>query len=398
MNRADLSTEDFTYDLPEERIAKYPLADRNQSKLLTYKKGEIGEAVFANLQQHLPKDAVLVFNDTKVLAARLYFKKKTGAKIEILCLEPFESTAEQALSATNNCQWQCLVGNLKRFKENDNLELEIAGTLLKASIVERRNSDVIIQFEWSGGMEFSHILQEAGEIPLPPYLNRETELADQDNYQTVYAKTQGAVAAPTAGLHFVKPQLEELKQQGHELAYLTLYVGAGTFRSVKADKLVAHDMHEERIVISKATIAQLAQKQGKIICVGTTSLRSLESLYWLAVKIHYSDNLQERNVRQDDAYELPSDWSWQQACEYLLEVLEQTGKNEIDFHSALFIMPSYTWKAIDGLITNFHQPKSTLLALVSAWIGEDWKKVYDYAFENDFRFLSYGDSSLLLRE
>ncbi|MEQ8624353.1 MAG: S-adenosylmethionine:tRNA ribosyltransferase-isomerase [Vicingaceae bacterium] len=397
MNRADLTSEDFNYNLPEDRIAKYPLANRNQSKLLTYQAGKLGEDQFKNLKQYLPEESVLVFNDTKVLAARLYFRKKTGAKIEIFCLEPFESTVEQALSAKSNCKWQCLVGNLKRFKLSDILELEIAGTLLKASIIEKRTNDVIIQFEWSGGVEFSEILEEAGEIPLPPYLNRETELADQDNYQTVYAKTEGAVAAPTAGLHFVKPQLQQLQSQGHELAYLTLYVGAGTFRAVKTDKLVAHDIHEERIVISKSTIAQLADKKGKIISVGTTSLRSLESLYWLAVKMHQSNKLNERSLKQEDAYELPSGWTWKQACDFLLEVLEQSGENEIDFHSALFIMPSYQWKSIDGLITNFHQPKSTLLSLVAAWIGDDWKKVYAYAFKNDFRFLSYGDSSLLLR-
>ena len=397
MNRAELSTEDFNYDLPEERIAKYPLANRNQSKLLTYSKGKIGEAMFSDLQQHLPPEAVLVFNDTKVLAARLYFKNKTGAKIEIFCLEPFESTVEQALTATNKCQWQCLVGNLKRFKENDTLVLEIAGTLLKASIVKKRGLDVVIHFEWGKGVEFSAILQEAGEIPLPPYLNRKTELADQENYQTVYAKTQGAVAAPTAGLHFVKPQLEELQRHGHKLAYLTLYVGAGTFRSVSTDKLISHHMHEERIVISKAVIAQMIASKGKMICVGTTSLRSLESLYWLAVKIHHTKNLEERNLRQEDAYELSSSWTWQQAFQYLFDLLEQRGENEIDFHSALFIMPSYNWKVIDGLITNFHQPKSTLLALIAAWIGPDWKRVYNYALENDFRFLSYGDSSILLR-
>lgn len=396
MNRTELSSSDFSYNLPDERIAKYPLANRNLSKLLTYKAGEIGEDVFANLKSHLPHHTVLVFNDTKVLAARLYFQKATGAKIEIFCLEPYESTVEQALSATAECKWQCLVGNLKRFKDQDLLELEIAGATLQASIVEKRSNDVIIQFRWNRGIEFSEILASAGEIPLPPYLNRETELADQENYQTVYAKTEGAVAAPTAGLHFIDNQLAALQEAGHTLAYLTLYVGAGTFRAVKTDKLLDHEMHQERIVISKATIAQLANKKGKIISVGTTSLRSLESLYWLAVKMHSTGNTHERNLLQNDPYELPSEWSWQQACTYLLEVLNQANSNEIDFHSALFIMPSYQWKAIDGLITNFHQPKSTLLALVSAWIGSDWKKVYHYAMENDFRFLSYGDSSLLL--
>ena len=397
MNRTDLSSDDFSYVLTEERIAKYPLKNRNQSKLLTYKSGSIGVDVFSNLHHHLPKGSVLVFNDTKVLAARLYFQKRTGAKIEIFCLEPYDSTVEQALTSTKQCNWQCLVGNLKRFKESDILELKIAGVLLKASIVKKRKTDVIIQLEWDGGVEFSKILDEAGEIPLPPYLNRDTELEDQENYQTVYAKTKGAVAAPTAGLHFIDSQLESLKKEGYDLAYLTLYVGAGTFRSVKTDRLVDHEMHQERIVISKKTIEKLALKKGSIISVGTTSLRSLESLYWIAVKMHTNKNALENFLHQEDAYQLNSSWTWKEACEYLLKVLEETQRNEIDFHSALFIMPSYKWKAIDGLITNFHQPKSTLLALVSAWIGEDWKKVYKHALENDFRFLSYGDSSILLR-
>jgi S-adenosylmethionine:tRNA ribosyltransferase-isomerase len=397
MNREQLESNFFFYDLPDERIAKYPLANRNSSKLLTYKNGELGEDVFSNLSLHLPKDSMLVFNDTKVLAARLYFQRKTGAKIEIFCLEPYENTVEQALTSKRECKWQCLVGNLKRFKENEVLELKIAGTVLNASIVEKRKTDVIIQFEWQGGVEFSEILGEAGEIPLPPYLNRDTELADQINYQTVYAKKEGAVAAPTAGLHFVDSQLEDLQQLGHVLSYLTLFVGAGTFRSVKAEKLVDHDMHQERIVITKATLELLAQKEGKIVCVGTTSLRSLESMYWLAVKRKHTGNVKESLVTQEDAYRLPSDWTWKQACAYLLGLLEENGETKIDFHSALFIMPGYTWKAISGLITNFHQPKSTLLALVSAWIGEDWHKVYDYALNNDFRFLSYGDSSILLK-
>ena len=290
-----------------------------------------------------------------------------------------------------------MVGNLKRFKPTDVLELSIAGTVLKASIEEKRDQDVLIRFEWNGGVQFSTILNEAGEIPLPPYLNRATEKQDNENYQTVYAKNSGAVAAPTAGLHFVEQQLVNLQKEEHELAYLTLFVGAGTFKAVKSDRLVDHEMHEERIVIGKETLAKLKHKGGRIITVGTTSLRSLESLYWLAVKANKTENDFENTVSQEDAYQLPSSWTWEQACNYLLEVLERTGRSEIDFHSALFIMPGYQWKAISGLITNFHQPKSTLLSLVASWIGEDWKKVYDYALENDFRFLSYGDSSILLR-
>ncbi|MEQ8908837.1 MAG: S-adenosylmethionine:tRNA ribosyltransferase-isomerase [Vicingaceae bacterium] len=396
MEREDLASKDFSYELPDSRIAKFPLANRNQSKLLTYKAGKIGEDHFFNLEKHLPKDSVLVFNNTKVLAARLQFKKLTGARIEVFCLEPFQTTVEQALSATESCLWECMVGNLKRFKDKDVIELEIAGTTLKANIYERKEQAVIIRFEWEGGQAFSSILEEAGEVPLPPYLNRKAEQQDRKTYQTVYAKEEGAVAAPTAGLHFVPEQLVELKDQGHQLAYLTLYVGAGTFRPLKSEKLTEHQMHQERIVISKQTIKQLADKKGKIISIGTTSLRSLESLYWLAVKRKNSGNDSENFVNQEDAYQLPTELSWHKACELLVEQLEVIGEEVLDFHSALFIMPGYQWQAIDGLITNFHQPQSTLLALVAAWIGEDWRKVYDHALENNFRFLSYGDSSLLL--
>lgn len=397
MKREQLVSDDFSYDLSDNRIAKYPLADRNSSKLLTYKNGEIDEDVFSNLKKHLPSNSLLVFNDTKVLAARLRFQKKTGARIEIFCLEPHKQAVEQCLTATESCVWQCMVGNLKRFKASDVLELDIAGVLLKAQIKERQDQYILIQFEWTGGIEFSQILAHAGEIPLPPYLNRPTEQKDNKDYQTVYAKHNGAVAAPTAGLHFVDDQLKSLATEGHSLTYLTLFVGAGTFKAVKAEKLVDHEMHRERIVIQKESLKALSLKQGKMIAVGTTSLRSLESLYWLAVKIKSTGNLEERNVSQEDAYQLKASLTWKEACDYMLEVLEKTGKNTLDFHSALFIMPGYEWKAISGLITNFHQPKSTLLALVASWIGKSWKDVYHYALENDFRFLSYGDSSLLLR-
>lgn len=397
MNRTALEAADFSYNLPDEKIAKYPLENRNQSKLLIYKQGEINQGVFSNLKDYLPKDSVIVFNDTKVLSARLFFKKKTGAKIEVFCLEPHESTAEQALSATKTCVWQCMVGNLKRFKAQDVLEQEIAGVILKVKILTKRKQDVLLQFDWSGGIEFSQILNEAGQIPLPPYLNRDTEEKDEESYQTVYAKNEGAVAAPTAGLHFIDKQLDDLKADGHSLEYLTLFVGAGTFRAVKTEKLVEHEMHEERIVISKETIKNLADKYGRIISVGTTSLRSLESLYWYAVKLNQANGKGVSSVGQEDAYQLPANWTWKEACNYLIDYLEKNQLEAVDFHSGLFIMPTYNWKAISGLITNFHQPKSTLLALVSAWIGDDWKKVYDYALKNDFRFLSYGDSSILLR-
>lgn len=398
MSRGSLETNHFDYSLEEDRIAKYPLTDRGQSKLLVYQDGEIQESVFKELRNYLPNNTSLVFNDTKVMAARLRFENENGAKIEVFCLEPYQTTAEQALVATHSCEWTCMVGNLKRFKDDQILELAIAGTTLKASKVVRKEQEVIIQFDWEGGITFSEILNEAGEVPLPPYLNRDTEASDKDNYQTVYAKQEGAVAAPTAGLHFTNNQLLDLQSEGHELAYLTLHVGAGTFRPVKADKLVEHQMHEERIVVSKATLAQLCKRGRKIVSVGTTSLRSLESMYWLAVKMNQNPTEQIHHLGQEDAYELKSDWNWKEAFEFLLEWMGSFQVDHLDFHSSLFIMPGYEWKVIDGLITNFHQPKSTLLALVSSWIGQDWKRVYDYALSNDFRFLSYGDSSLLWKK
>jgi S-adenosylmethionine:tRNA ribosyltransferase-isomerase len=396
MKRTELQTRDFSYALPEDRIAKYPLAARNQSQLLIYRKGQISRDIFARLEDHIPDRALLVFNNTRVLAARLRFIKSTGAHIEIFCLEPYRQPVEEALRATKSCRWICMVGNLKRFKARDTLSLPIAGTQLRARLLERREGDVLISFEWDGGIPFSTILESAGEVPLPPYLNREPEAADKEHYQTVYAQNEGAVAAPTAGLHFVPDQLEELKRKGHDLAYLTLHVGAGTFKPVQADKLVDHDMHRERIVIHKETLQQLIAARGPLIAVGTTSLRSLESLYWLAVKYQKTESTDLPSIAQDDAYTLPQDLNARAAFRFLLQQMDERGWDVLDFHSALYIMPGYPWQVIGGLITNFHQPQSTLLALIAAWIGDDWRKVYDYALAHDFRFLSYGDSSLLL--
>lgn len=397
MNRAQLDSKDFLYNLPEERIAKYPLADRNTSKLLINKNGKITDDVFSNLNQHLPADSTLVFNDTKVIAARLLFTKHSGSNIEIFCLEPYNSPVEEALNSTDKCTWKCMVRNLRRFNKGDVLELNIAGTILKASMQEsvwRRY--VVVNFEWEGGISFSSILDKAGKVPIPPYLNRESDADDKKNYQTVYAKNEGAVAAPTGGLHFSDNQLDDLKENGHQLENLTLFVGAGTFKTIMVDKLAEHKMHQERIVIKKETIERLAKQTNPIVAVGTTSLRSLESLYWLAVKMAET-NSNEMVVMQDDAYEFKSDWSFNQAFSFIVEYLNTNELDTIDFSSGLFIMPTYEWKVIDGLITNFHQPGSTLLALIASWIGNDWKSIYDYALENDFRFLSYGDSSLLLK-
>ena len=395
MSRGELKTNDFSYHLPDEKIAKHPLNDRNASRLLVYKKGNITDSRFKDLKNHLPNNTRLVFNNTRVLSARLIFSKSTGAKIEVFCLEPHNITVEQALSSTDTCTWNCIVGNLKRFKADDPIFIEIANTKLKAELIEKRENDVVVRFSWKNNIDFSSILNEAGKVPLPPYLNREMEESDKENYQTVYAKNEGAVAAPTAGLHFTDEQIEDLKNQGHSTSYLTLHVGAGTFRPVKSENLVDHQMHEERIVISKETLIDLGKDQ-TIIPIGTTSLRSLESLYWLAVKMNTNNSSSFENIEQEDAYQLESDWTWKEACEFLVSFLKVNNLNNVDFCSALFIMKGYDWKVINGLITNFHQPQSTLLALVSSWIGDDWKKVYEHALKNDFRFLSFGDSSLLL--
>jgi len=395
MKRNELKTEDFRYDLPEHRIAKFPLPQRNQSKLLIYENGNIREDVFANLIDSLPSKSTLVFNDTRVMSARLIFHKSTGARIEVFCLEPFEQTVEQALSAVKSCRWKAMIGNLKRFKQDDVLKLNLNETELCVELIERGEEYHVVEFKWDGGIAFSEIIRHAGIVPLPPYLNRENTEADNETYQTVYAVNEGAVAAPTAGLHFVPEQLEDLQSRGIDLAYLTLYVGAGTFKPVTADRLVDHQMHAERIVVSRETLQKLLNSEGPLISVGTTSLRSLESMYWLAVKINLTENILP-NVEQEDAYNLNNQLTWRAAYSRLLQWMDYHEKEVIDFHSALYIMPGYDWKVISGLITNFHQTGSTLLALISAWIGEDWHRVYRYALDNDFRFLSYGDSSLLL--
>jgi S-adenosylmethionine:tRNA ribosyltransferase-isomerase len=396
MKRTELKTDDFRYDLPEDRIAKFPLAKRNQSKLLIYRGGDIKEDVFANLSSALPAGSTLVFNDTRVMSARLIFHKSTGARIEVFCLEPFEQTVEQALSATGTTKWKAMIGNLKRFKEGDQLELQLEDVILRATLQERGEEYHVVEFDWESDIPFSEIIRHAGIVPLPPYLNRENTEEDSETYQTVYAKNEGAVAAPTAGLHFVPEQLNQLQSEGFDLAYLTLYVGAGTFKPVTADRLVDHEMHAERIVVHRSTLENLVNSHGPLISVGTTSLRSLESMYWLADKMNFSDAVLP-NVEQDDAYELKGEVNWRDAYQKLLEWMDNHELETIDFHSSLYVMPGYEWKVISGLITNFHQPGSTLLALISAWIGDDWRKVYQYALENDFRFLSYGDSSLLLR-
>jgi len=394
MSLPDITIDEFDYHLPDERIAKFPLARRNDSKLLEYREGVIKHYQFSDLGNQLPKGASLVLNNTKVLAARLKFTKATGARIEVFCLEPFDKEMNEAMAETHSGIWKCMVGNLKRFRPDDVLEYVTEKFTLRARIHQKVGKDILIGFDWDGGISFAEILEQAGQVPLPPYLNRDSTRDDRDRYQTVYAEHNGAVAAPTAGLHFAEGQLDKLNSQGHEHAYVTLHVSAGTFQPVKASKLAEHNMHSERIVVDHGFLQWLL-KQEFIITVGTTSLRTLESLYWLAVKGMAGGEL-ERSLQTEDAYQLRADVPVKKALAWLIEQMEKQDLTELVADTALFTMPGYSFKVVKGLITNFHQPRSTLLALIAAFIGDDWKKVYEEAFEKDYRFLSYGDSSLLL--
>lgn len=394
MSMPNVSIEDFDYELPEAFIAKHPLAERSESKLLCYEQGQLTHRIFKDLEKALPKGSSLVLNNTKVVAARLKFQKTTGATIEIFCLEPEGMEMSEAMTRQKQCVWKCMVGNLKRFKMDDVLCKELKDGSLSARIHERTENGVYIAFEWTGDASFSEILADAGQIPLPPYLNRETTESDTERYQTVYAEHDGAVAAPTAGLHFAENQLDELKTQGHDHQHVTLHVSAGTFKPVKTATLAEHDMHSEKIVVSQGFL-KWAAEQECIIAVGTTSLRTLESLYWLALKGIGQGQLAFK-LTSEDAYELSGDISFQEAFLWLAQEMEAQNIQEFIGQTALFTMPGYRFKVIKGLITNFHQPRSTLLALIAALIGNDWKKVYDEAFEKGYRFLSYGDSSILL--
>ncbi len=399
---------DYDYPLPEERIAKYPLADRSESKLLVYKGGEVSTSVFQTLPEELPEGAALVFNNTKVIQARIPFRKETGAKIEIFCLEPHAPRDyAEAFQAKQQVTWQCMIGNAKKWKEGTlEKKLELANGEVCTIRAERKGkagNAFLVCFSWNRTeMSFAEILDQSGIIPIPPYLNRSSEDIDEDRYQTVYSKIKGSVAAPTAGLHFTSEVFEDLAKKHIATHEVTLHVGAGTFKPVKEDDAREHEMHTETMSVSRSFLEALAKHKKPLISVGTTSMRTLESLYWLAHKIKhqheqgsYQDQKAPVHLEQWEAYELRPELSRQEAFLYLAELLKKKNSDTFHARTQIMITPEYTFRVVDGLITNFHQPKSTLLLLVSAFIGEDWKKVYDYALANDFRFLSYGDSSLL---
>lgn len=397
----DIAIEAYDYPLPEERIAKYPLPERDASKLLVLKGDHIEETRFRNIGDFLPKGALLVFNETKVIRARLRFHKDTGAPIEIFCLEP-DADYQVAFSSTSPVRWKCLVGNSKRWRDGAlhlNLVVESQEVVLTALRVEKNDQYSEIEFSWEPSqLSFASVLEAAGEIPLPPYLHREAEPEDRDRYQTVFARFDGSVAAPTAGLHFTKPLLDQLMAQGFDLDEVTLHVGAGTFRPVATSTIGEHAMHSETIVVRRNLIQHLITVIGKdIIPVGTTSTRTLESLYWIGMMIHKQGmELHELHVPQWYPYEDHPDLTTAEALQNILNYLDHYQMTQLEASTALMIAPGYRMKVITGLITNFHQPKSTLLLLVSALIGDRWKSAYQYALEHGFRFLSYGDSCLFL--
>ncbi len=393
-------TNDYFYDLPEDRIAKFPLENRSDSKLLVYKKEKIQSDSFENIIDHLSSNSFLLFNDTKVIEARLHFFKDTGARIEIFLLNPEAPNKEiaVAMAAKQQCSWICTIGNKKKWKNNSILELPLsvdgAQIVLKARLI--RNDENEVLFTWGTDHSFADILHYAGKIPIPPYLHREKQLIDEERYQTVYSNHKGAVAAPTAGLHFTDQLIDNLKVNNVKTGYATLHVSASTFKPIQEEDFRHHDMHEEQIVMTVETLKELIHHDN-IICVGTTSLRILESVYWMGVQLLLNEN---NPFYVDKSYpykiqdiDLPNA---KIALKAIVNHLEEQGVDHIYGQTQIFIYPGYSFKLCKGLITNFHMPKSTLLLLISALIGDKWKEVYDFALANNYRFLSYGDSSLLI--
>ena len=412
MNTQEIQISDYNYELPDERIAKFPKEQRDHSKLLLYQQGEVGEDMFYNLPKYLPKGALMVMNNTRVIQARLHFRKtnekgeNTGALIEIFLLEPAEpSDYELMFQTTKKCSWLCLVGNLKKWKEGPlTRELKIKDEELRIKATRRgeHGTSQWIDFEWdNASISFAEILDAMGELPIPPYLNRETQESDLSTYQTVYSKIKGSVAAPTAGLHFTDNVLNELDSHGIEREELTLHVGAGTFRPVKSATIGEHEMHTEYIAVRRHTIERLIAHEGCAIAVGTTSVRTLESLYYMGLKVlrHPDIKEEELHVSQWEPYDDGCKMDDVRSVDALQALLDWMVRHELTvLHSStqIIIAPGYDYHIVKMLITNFHQPQSTLLLLVSAFVKGDWHKIYDYALSHDFRFLSYGDSSLLI--
>ena len=406
-NPKQIHIADYAYPLPDERIAKYPLPERDASKLLLYRHGEIAEDVFHHLPNYLPAGELLVFNNTKVIRARLHFHKATGALIEVFCLEPHTPLDYQLnFAARRSVSWTCLVGNLKKWKEGKLMrEIEVGGRRLTLTAERRGLSGTghEVVFDWGDdGVSFSEVLEAIGELPIPPYLNRDTEASDLQTYQTVYSKQKGSVAAPTAGLHFTEAVLAALDAKGIERNEITLHVGAGTFKPVKSEEIGGHAMHAEWIAVQRESIERLLAHGGRCLAVGTTSVRTLESLYYLGVMMQQRPDapLDDLHVPQWMPYEYAAEpgtkLSAEEALQAVLDYMDRHALPVLHTATQIIIAPGYSYHIVKGIVTNFHQPQSTLLLLVSALVGDDWRRIYDYALAHDFRFLSYGDSSLLL--
>ena len=417
-NSTPIYIDEYDYLLPDERIAKYPLKKRDSSKLLVYKNDTISTHTFADIAQFLPENSLLIYNNTRVIQARLEFFKTTGARIEVFCLEPaLPADYAQSLTSNEQCTWKCMVGNLKKWKEGAlTKKVNINGRLIEfhTELIESNGNTHTIRFTWNNKeILFADILENAGELPIPPYLHRKTEESDLTNYQTVYSKIKGSVAAPTAGLHFTEDVFDSLKTKHIQTAEVTLHVGAGTFQPVKTRDVAEHEMHTEVIEIHKNTIELLLSNIGNIIAVGTTSVRTLESLYYIGLQLeksepnpqHLSQGREEQenrinilHVSQWAPYEANKTITTEVALNNILNYLNKENRTALHAETQIMIKPGYQFKIVKGIITNFHQPKSTLLLLVSAFVNGKWKKIYDYAYKNDYRFLSYGDSSLLFNE
>ena len=399
-----INISDYDYDLPEDRIAQYPVKERDGSQLLIFQENKISKDIFRNIVSYLPSDSLLVFNNTRVIRARLLFKKDSGANIEILCLEPFlPSDYSLSFSSRESVEWKCIIGNLKKWKRGVLMTTFIYNNnsyKLFAERLQEEGETLNIKFSWTAtGLSFGEVIELTGHMPLPPYINRADEQADIERYQTVYSSIDGSVAAPTAGLHFTDTVFGDIESKGIKKVELTLHVGAGTFKPVKSDNVINHEMHCEHFSIDKKTLELIHNFKGKIIPVGTTSVRTLESIYWLGVKLlripfDFSNVI---SLTQWEAYELPATISKEESLEALLKYLEKENMKILHASTSIMIVPGYDFKITSGMVTNFHQPRSTLLLLISAFTGKKWKELYIFALNNNFRFLSYGDSSLLLK-
>ena len=410
MDPRHIHISDYNYPLPDERIAKFPLAQRDHSKLLVFTGEDISEDIFYNITSYLPKGALMVFNNTRVIQARMHFRKETGALIEVFLLEPAEPVDYELMFQTNGkCAWHCLVGNLKKWKEGKLIRsFEVNGKQVCLSVerLHEERTSHLVEFEWDNkDVSFAEILDAAGELPIPPYLNRDTQESDKTTYQTVYSKIKGSVAAPTAGLHFTDKVLADIDAHGIDREEITLHVGAGTFKPVKSEEIEGHEMHTEYICVNKQTIDKLIAHGGKAIAVGTTSVRTLESLYYMGVKLHDNPDLSEEDlhVMQWEPYEyaarLAADGTAPldtvAALREISEYLDRHSRKSLHSSTQIIIAPGFEYRIVEILVTNFHQPQSTLLLLVSAFVKGQWRRIYDYALAHDFRFLSYGDSCLI---